>query len=132
MVLVNRCVLCGSDLESVDHLFISCAFASEIWTLVSSKLSIHGPLPSSVMELIKGWKGLNCLPSFSVVMDALLHAIFWFTWKERNDRIFRDASSSPSSTMIKLLLAVGSWLYADRSFSQTDLVLWRRLVFDNG
>ncbi|CAN1273141.1 hypothetical protein LINPERPRIM_LOCUS14878, partial [Linum perenne] len=107
LVLVNRCALCVSDLESVDHLFTTCAFVSEIWTLVSSKLSIHGPLPSSVVELIKGWKGLNCMPSFSMVMKVLLHAVFWFTWKERNDRIFRGVSSSPSLTMTMLCLAVG-------------------------
>ncbi|CAN1322722.1 hypothetical protein LINPERPRIM_LOCUS32494, partial [Linum perenne] len=130
--LANRCVLCNSELESMDHLFLNCTYASEIWTLLSSKLSIHGPFQSSVVGFIIGWKGLNCTMSFSSARKVLLHAVLWFIWKERNDRIFRDSSNPPSLTFRKLWFAVGDWLLADGSFLSVELSAWRRLVFDNG
>ncbi|CAN1826521.1 hypothetical protein LINPERHAP1_LOCUS31589, partial [Linum perenne] len=130
--LANRCVLCGSNEESVQHLFLSCSFAFDVWTLVSSKLSIHGPHPSSLAGFIKGWKEVNCSKRFISVKRAILHAVFWYIWLERNNRIFRDVDCSPTSTTIKLWLAVGEWLTANGSFSPSDLRAWQRLVFDNG
>ncbi|CAN1285963.1 hypothetical protein LINPERPRIM_LOCUS19166, partial [Linum perenne] len=130
--LANRCVLCGSNAESVDHLFFSCVFASEVWTLISSKLSIHGPHPSSTVGFIQGWKGLNCLTKFQLAKKAIIHAVLWFIWIERNNRIFRDVTCSSTSTTIKLWFAVGDWLLAEGSFLSTDLIAWRRLVFGNG
>ncbi|CAN1748514.1 Putative ribonuclease H protein At1g65750, partial [Linum perenne] len=130
--LANRCVLCGNNLESVDHLFLSCAFTSEVWTLISSKLSIHGPLSSSVVDFIQSWKGLNCSTRFVLAKEVLLHAVFWFIWKERNDRIFHDRTSSVFPTLLKIWFSVGDWLIAHGRFLTADLVMWRRLVFDNG
>ncbi|CAN1792257.1 hypothetical protein LINPERHAP1_LOCUS19606, partial [Linum perenne] len=132
MVLANRCVLCGTKEESVQHLFLSCAFASEVWTLVSSKLSIHGPHPSSMVGFIQGWKGLNCLQSFHSAKRAILHAVLWYIWSERNNRIFKDVISSSASTTIKLWIALGDWLSVDGIFTPSDLMAWRRLVFENG
>ncbi|XP_038993245.1 uncharacterized protein LOC120116936 [Hibiscus syriacus] len=34
LVLDNGCVLCGSGIESRDHLFTDCSFAQEIWNVV--------------------------------------------------------------------------------------------------
>ncbi|CAN1292310.1 hypothetical protein LINPERPRIM_LOCUS21500 [Linum perenne] len=130
--LANRCVLCNTSLESVDHIFLNCDFFIQVWTLLSSRLSIHGPLPLSVVAFIHGWKGLNCAKSFAPVMEVLLHAILWFIWKERNDRIFRDSYCPPANIFRKLCFAVGDWLLVAGSFSASDLILWRRLVFDNG
>ncbi|CAN1732046.1 hypothetical protein LINPERHAP1_LOCUS1453, partial [Linum perenne] len=130
--LANRCALCNSNLESVEHLFLDCEFASQIWTLISSKLSIHGPFSYSIEGFIEGWKGLNCLLSFSSVMKVLLHAVFWFIWKERNDRIFRDLVNLPIHTFRSIWFKVGDWLSVFGFFAATDLLAWRRLVFDNG
>ncbi|CAN1751438.1 hypothetical protein LINPERHAP1_LOCUS4326, partial [Linum perenne] len=132
LTLVNRCVLCNSNLETVNHLFLGCEYAHEVWFLLSSKLSIFGPFHITSQAFIKGWKGLNCITRFSRAMKVLLHATFWFLWKERNDRIFRDFPSTPSSTFHKIWFTAGDWLSVFGYFSAADLSTWRRLVFDNG
>ncbi|CAN1252848.1 hypothetical protein LINPERPRIM_LOCUS8165, partial [Linum perenne] len=129
--LANRCVLCSSNFETVDHLFLACKFASDIWTLLSSLLSIHGPLSSSIMGFIHGWKGMNCLSSFSSAMDVLMHAVLWFIWKERNDQIFKDSASNSVFTFRKIWFTVDDWLLVDGRFFTLKLSAWR-LVFDNG
>ncbi|CAN1762923.1 hypothetical protein LINPERHAP1_LOCUS8598 [Linum perenne] len=130
--LANRCVMCYSDAETVDHLFLRCSFASEVWSRLSSKISLHGTFSSLIEEFIQRWKDLNCLSSFSSAMKVLPHALLWFLWKERNDRIFNDAYSSPCLVLRRLCILVGDWLTFAGSFSATDLSAWRRLVFDNG
>ncbi|CAN1816595.1 Putative ribonuclease H protein At1g65750 [Linum perenne] len=130
--LANRCVLCESSSESVDHLFIRCVFSSEVWSILSSKLSIHGPFPLGIADLIEGWKGLNCTNRFSSAKKVILHSVLWYIWAERNDRVFRDTANSPMSTLHKIWFAIGNWLRVDGSFSNADLIAWRRLVFDNG
>ncbi|CAN1796077.1 hypothetical protein LINPERHAP1_LOCUS20803 [Linum perenne] len=130
--LANRCVLCNSNTESVDHLFINCEFSYKVWTLLSSKLSFHGPLPSNVVGFIKGWKGLNCVTSFQSAMKVILQAAFWFIWKERNDRIFRKLLNPPKFTLRKIWFAAGDWLLAASCFTTSELSGWRRMLFDNG
>ncbi|CAN1810936.1 Putative ribonuclease H protein At1g65750 [Linum perenne] len=131
--MVNRCVLCSASLESIDHLLLTCPFSSDIWLRFSSRLSIHGPFSSSIEAFILEWKGLNCAQSLNGdVMKVLLHAVFWFIWKERNDRIFKDKSESSLTVFRRIWLAVEDWLLADRSFSSSDSLGWRRLIFDNG
>ncbi|CAN1795633.1 Putative ribonuclease H protein At1g65750, partial [Linum perenne] len=129
---VNKCVLCNANLESVDHIFLDCDFASKVWTLLSSRLSIFGLFHSSIASFIVGWKELNCVQSFSSVMKVLLHAVLWYIWKERNSRIFKDSSEPPVFTFRRIGTAVGDWLRVNGSFSSQDLILWRRVIFDNG
>ncbi|CAN1254407.1 hypothetical protein LINPERPRIM_LOCUS8645 [Linum perenne] len=80
--LVNRCALCLSSLESVDHIFLHCAFTSRVWNHLSSTLSFFGPIPVITSDLVNAWKGMNCAPILAHTMKVLLHAFFWFTWKE--------------------------------------------------
>ncbi|CAN1273743.1 hypothetical protein LINPERPRIM_LOCUS15173, partial [Linum perenne] len=86
------------------------SLANRVWSLLSSLLSIHGPLPSNVSGFIQGSKGLNCHSSFSVIMKVLMHVVFWYIWKERNDRIFREAACTPISTFHTICCSAGDWL----------------------
>ncbi|CAN1743900.1 hypothetical protein LINPERHAP1_LOCUS1949 [Linum perenne] len=130
--LANRCVLCSSNNESVEHIFLGCDFVSEIWSRLSSTLSIHAPRPMSIAGFIQGWKGLNCVSNYQSAMRVILQAVFWFIWKERNDRIFRDLCATPEVVLHKILFAVGDWLLVAGSFSVADCAAWKRLAFDNG
>ncbi|CAN1825275.1 hypothetical protein LINPERHAP1_LOCUS31108 [Linum perenne] len=124
--------MCNSNLESVDHLFLRCDYFSSVWTLLSSRLSLHGPLPSSDSAFILGWKGMNSAQSSLRVMNILLHAAFWHIWKERNSRIFKESSKPPLMIFRLICFDIGDWLSADGSFSPSDALHWRRAIFYNG
>ncbi|CAN1807424.1 Putative ribonuclease H protein At1g65750 [Linum perenne] len=131
-LMANRCVMCLNCSESVDNLFLHCAFASRVWSLLSSKLSFHGPFPSDMRGFISAWKGMNCVSRFAPARKAILHAVLWFIWKERNARIFKDSTNSHSVVVRNIWFATGDWLSSSNQFSSDVLLLWRRLVFDNG
>ncbi|CAN0845480.1 Putative ribonuclease H protein At1g65750, partial [Linum grandiflorum] len=130
--LENKCVLCGKAVETVDHIFIVCSFSYKVWCLIVSTLSIHGPNLFDVIGLISSWKGMNCTSQFRFATTAVLHSFFWYIWKERNNRIFRNSSPSTKYLSRKILLAVGNWMFVSGRFSDRILAEWNHLVFDNG
>ncbi|CAN0926087.1 hypothetical protein LINGRAHAP2_LOCUS35132 [Linum grandiflorum] len=130
--LVNWCVLCCHCSESVDHLLLLCDFSSSVWAMVSSTLSIFGPFLPDAKEFVTAWKGMNCIASFSDVMKVLMHATFWYLWMERNDRIFRDKSRTVKQIFVRIMIAVGRWLFANGVFSAAKLLRWNNLIFDPG
>ncbi|CAN1778943.1 Putative ribonuclease H protein At1g65750 [Linum perenne] len=130
--LPNRCALCEKDSESVDHIFVHCPFASQVWFRLSSTLSIHGPLPSSFKGLFLMWKDMNCVSRFSDARNILLHGFIWHLWLERNDRIFRDSHHSVQQTFIRIWLAIARWMHAFGKFGDDKQKDWIRLCLDNG
>ncbi|CAN1297431.1 LINE-1 reverse transcriptase homolog [Linum perenne] len=86
MLIPNRCVLCGADAESILHIFRLCSFASQVWSFLSSQLSVFGPFPLSLRDWLWAWKGLNYESGFPCV-KLLVHGFLWGVWVERNNRI---------------------------------------------
>ncbi|CAN0839651.1 Putative ribonuclease H protein At1g65750 [Linum grandiflorum] len=75
MQMPNRCVLCYSNIETVNHILLHCSFTIKVWNLISSVLSIYGPSQGDIRDVIRTWKGMNCSADFAVAMKALLHGI---------------------------------------------------------
>ena len=80
----KKCVFCDEN-ETVDHLFISCEFASKIWRLIHFTFSITPP--TSVTNLFGTW-----LNGIGKDVKARIHigvsAFLWAIWNCRNDIVF--------------------------------------------
>lgn len=50
----STCVLCHSAIESVDHLFLTCAYAKQVWEYFVRLLHL-ALLPSSLQDLWSNW-----------------------------------------------------------------------------
>ncbi|CAN1798982.1 hypothetical protein LINPERHAP1_LOCUS21951 [Linum perenne] len=105
----NRCIMCESEAESIRHLFFECSFSSQVWSLLSSRLSIFGPLPRSLLGILAAWKGWNWDRDFEACGRVLLHGVCWFIWLERNARMFRDECSSWEKVAIRIGRTIGEW-----------------------
>jgi hypothetical protein len=61
-MMASRCCMCMADLETIDHLFLHCGVAREIW-FVFRAFGIQWVLPHRVMELLLdggiGWGGVR-------------------------------------------------------------------------
>ncbi|CAN1255260.1 hypothetical protein LINPERPRIM_LOCUS8923 [Linum perenne] len=130
MVLTNWCVLCERDLESVDHLFVHCSFASTVWSELSSKLFLNGPRNDKVRDWIGAWKGMNCISRYAVASKIILHGFLWFIWLERNARIFTDTRKCEKHVAARAFWNFGRWLHAAGSFSSAELESWYAFIFD--
>ena len=54
----NRCYLCGSEEENVNHLLIHCTVARVLWEIVLGLFSAQWVFPETVKEVVLSWKGL--------------------------------------------------------------------------
>ncbi|XP_071704558.1 uncharacterized protein [Rutidosis leptorrhynchoides] len=81
--------------DSHDHLFFSCTFSAQVWSLILN----HIEFPM----VTHGWKDFVLLVSpFAsrnvasiVVIKLLLAASVYYVWQERNRRLFNKGSRSP-------------------------------------
>ncbi|CAN1335340.1 hypothetical protein LINPERPRIM_LOCUS36710 [Linum perenne] len=129
MLIPNRCCLCCCNEESADHLFLHCSFSRSVWWFISSRLSIMGPLPTTVGAFVSGWKGLNCRAPFESCHKVLLHSFFWQIWLERNARTFRDTSAGAAQVAYKIFFSSCRWLRAFDVISQQVFQGWVSLNF---
>jgi hypothetical protein len=47
--------MCKVDGESIDHLFLHCPVAKELWDTVLSLFGVLWVMPQHLRELIEGW-----------------------------------------------------------------------------
>eukprot|EP00253_Pinus_taeda_P022219 PITA_22219 len=90
----GRCPLCKADVETINHLFITCTVSLSIWgELINMlKIRVHWA-PASLNEVWRNWWKNH--PDGN--LRNLLPIFFWGLWLTRNKCLFQDQSFSPTS-----------------------------------
>jgi hypothetical protein len=81
-----NCVLCEGMVESVNHLFIHCAFVSEVWQGLLRWLDFTFVSPPHW----ECWNGAQTNKKVRRGYRLIWHAAIWSIWRARNDRIFNN------------------------------------------
>lgn len=92
----SDCCLCSRSVESRDHLFLTCNFATDIWNLVLSRLDTHQRLFYMWSELLSWLKQPSSL-AFSILRKVAIQATFFHIWKQRNNVLHNLQSLSAQS-----------------------------------
>lgn len=83
------CPLCSSEVESTDHVFLSCMRVWQVWSLIANWLSISLVCPNTSKDHF--YQFVCCLGFGSMRGLSLIWlAAVWHIWLGRNGRIFRD------------------------------------------
>jgi hypothetical protein len=87
----HRCSLCCNALETMDHLFVDCPFAQEVWNLFLHDLNVTAPTQITVVTLFSSWKARypHVVQSKSIwnrIWQAIPKYLCWKIWLARNDR----------------------------------------------
>ncbi|KAL0347741.1 UNVERIFIED_CONTAM: hypothetical protein Scaly_1790100 [Sesamum calycinum] len=86
----NGCVLCdGQHVEAHDHLFFNCQFSRRCLQIVQRQVRFHWPhsgWQQGIHWASKRWRSAHLLNEAS---RALLAALVYHLWTERNNRKFR-------------------------------------------
>jgi len=100
---------CGSQ-ETTNHLFLECdvfgALLSQVWLWLGISSVSHGDIRQHFIQFIT-------MPSLHRSTHMFLR-IIWFTsvwvlWKERNDRVFNNTTSTPFTLIEKVKLSSFLW-----------------------
>jgi len=102
----HRCVLCSSNYETAQHLFLECNFAKEVWGIILHEFQIILPSQISVTELYTTWSRFysQYIPSksfWSKIWTAIPKYVCWQLWLARNQQIFREMRHSPLQVAAK-------------------------------
>lgn len=90
--LYTKCVFCGLQ-ETVDHLFISCQFATSVWEAAPFS-NVQATLgTTNFTSVLQASRKLVNLPPTGVHLVSLFPWIVWTIWLTRNQRIFRTENS---------------------------------------
>ena len=87
-----KCVLCEEHEESVDHLFVTCAFAFQCWCFILSKLNYYIPFPNNLWDLFQAWPILYQKSLFANLWKCIPIVVIWAICWERNKHISEKES----------------------------------------
>ncbi|XP_039057445.1 uncharacterized protein LOC120200761 [Hibiscus syriacus] len=111
LITETDCVVCGSGLESRDHLFTGYFFAKEVWRTILASCGIRYDMQS--WDECLSWLVVN-LKGKSLRVQILKLAwtgFLYYIWEERNHRCFRGHSRSAGTVVYRIKEAVKIKLY---------------------
>ncbi|XP_010690622.1 uncharacterized protein LOC104904129 [Beta vulgaris subsp. vulgaris] len=95
-----RCKLCEAEDESIQHLFVTCDYATTIWKAIHSKMHWEYQACSFCEEVRKARikaRGQSCQARLYVrLFTEAVYAI----WLQRNNKVFNDAVV-PATELVK-------------------------------
>jgi hypothetical protein len=83
LILLDWCCMCKRDGESIDHLFLHCPLARELWDLSFSMFGVDWVMLSSVLGLLTCWPQLSKRAT-GTIWCMIPHCIMWSLRRERN------------------------------------------------
>jgi len=104
----GKCKNCGQP-ESIDHLFLHCSFAKQVWASAPVWPSVDY---SGNIDLRDEWSNLcskKNLPPTGLATGALAPWILWQLWKARNNLVFNDRTSSVAEILSKATATAREW-----------------------
>ncbi|CAJ2670936.1 unnamed protein product [Trifolium pratense] len=121
----HLCVSGCGEVESAQHLFLSCSTFGALWSLVSSwigsSLVTAQTLSDHFVQFTGSAGGLRARHSF---MQLIWLACVWVVWTERNHRLFRGSANSLLHMLDKIKTFSFRWLKATSSTLALNCHSW--------
>ncbi|KAF3581630.1 hypothetical protein DY000_02030094 [Brassica cretica] len=95
----------------MDHLFLHCTFASEVWSLVPLRSPFCSSACPSVINAIEDSGRWACLPPTGVSTNILFW-IMWALWTTRNQLVFESRHQSPLAVVSRAMAGAQEWKLA--------------------
>ena len=97
------CAVGCACIESVTHLFLHCTLSVDLWAMVWNWLGISFANAGELRQHFLQFTKMAGMPfSTHYFFRTIWFATIWVLWKERNNRIFQNMVSSPS-TLIEIV-----------------------------
>ncbi|KAJ9551779.1 LOW QUALITY PROTEIN: hypothetical protein OSB04_015824 [Centaurea solstitialis] len=106
----ERCVLCQSHIETIDHLFVGCCKAEEVRKAVNKWWNIFPNGCNLLSDIIdRGMEAVQTDRTY-LVRSVVKLAYIWTMWLGRNDAIFKQVPFNPLRTANLIQSTSYHWL----------------------
>ncbi|KAD5962096.1 hypothetical protein E3N88_13569 [Mikania micrantha] len=118
------CDSCGLELETVDHLFLHCNVANQVWELVKSWCKISGNMGATIKEVLQFSNNLKGEKKYKKLVHSIILVTISILWKARNDRIFSKIKWSTEKIMEEIKLCSFIWIKNRTNSNSIDWSSW--------
>ena len=112
MVVTEWCYMCKSNGESIEHIFLHCEVARELWAGIFSRAGLSWIMPKSVTELLACWKRQHHCPQLEATWKMVPLCLLWCIWMERNERCFNNKERNAGELWNFFVFSLVQWLAA--------------------
>lgn len=90
VIIVNACLMCLTEEESIDHLLLNCSISQRLWKAIFSWFHVASPLSQSFSSLFQFWRfGVGPRRGRSMWNLCFL-ANIWTIWREKLEVLWRE------------------------------------------
>ncbi|OVA20230.1 Reverse transcriptase zinc-binding domain [Macleaya cordata] len=116
-VVVNRCVMCRMNAESVNHLMIHCPIASEVWNIFFDGFGVRWAMHKDVSQLFQERLNKSFSKEGNHLWRLLPYAVTWTLWNERNQRIFEDSERNIHQLILDIKASLFFWSTSSKNMN---------------
>ena len=69
--------MCKCNNETVDHLFLHCPVAMDLWAMIFGLFGVCSVMPKSVVELLACWQGRFGRYCSGYILIIVPHCLMW-------------------------------------------------------
>lgn len=122
----NSCCLCSRFAETRDHLFLTCAYSEQIWTMIQSRLRLS-PCIFYTWNAMLVWTNMKTASAPPPILRKLAaQATVYHIWKQRNNLLHNHIDIPPNILFKDIDKVMRNTITARRSRKQflNLMVLW--------
>jgi hypothetical protein len=103
---LSHCVLCLSQEETSQHMFVECKYTKEVWSLVLADIEHKFDWHIAYSDLFSQWRrtyqgSFHQKTSFKRIWKSLPEYISWCIWLSQNKYIFQNEMRFPKQVATK-------------------------------
>nr|CAD1826988.1 unnamed protein product [Ananas comosus var. bracteatus] len=103
----TKCMLCGLEEETVNHLFTQCIITRFLMVTTQEDVQL-GDLGEEVPQVWDRWVGRTRTHPIATGLTGII-ACWWVSWESRNKAIFGTTQSDPSVGIYKIKQLTDLW-----------------------
>jgi len=97
------------DAENINHLFIHCHYASEIWARLLKEVGLSWVIPNRVDWLLASWGIGKVSEKGNTIWKLVYPVVCWLIWLERNKRVFEGCLEPAFNVACRAKEVACSW-----------------------
>ena len=120
----TRCPVCDNDIETEEHLFVSCNIAKETWSKVLYWWNMHNNPIVSLPDAVNLADRVSLPTNHYIHFDVVVQTTLWVLWKFRNEMCFSIKQPSKDLIFNDIKLASFNWISCRYKKSSLNWIGW--------